>query len=47
MDFAAVFRVMAQIGVCTLITAFAQWLMNVCNNKMTYPGGEGYPQRSF
>ena len=35
-DFAAVFRVMAQIGVCTLITAFAQWLMNVCNNKMTY-----------
>ena len=25
-----------QIGVCTLITALAQWLMNVCNNKMTY-----------
>lgn len=27
---------MIQIGVCTLITALAQWLMNVCNNKMTY-----------
>ena len=27
---------MIQIGVCTLITALAQWLMNVCNNKTTY-----------
>ena len=35
-DFPAVFRVMIQIGVCTLITALSQWLMNVCNNKMTY-----------
>lgn len=31
-----VIRVMIQIGICTLITALAQWLMNVCNNKMTY-----------
>ena len=35
-DFPGVFRVMIQIGVCTLITALAQWLMNICNNKMTY-----------
>ena len=35
-DFPGVFRVLIQIGVCTLITALAQWLMNVCNNKMTY-----------
>ena len=35
-DFPAVIRVMIQIGVCTLVTALAQWLMNVCNNKMTY-----------
>lgn len=35
-DFPGVFRVMVQIGVCTLVTALAQWLMNVCNNKMTY-----------
>lgn len=35
-DFPGVFRVMLQIGICTLITALAQWIMNVCNNKMTY-----------
>lgn len=34
--FPGVIQVMIQIGVCTLITALAQWLMNVCNNKMTY-----------
>ena len=35
-NFAGVFRVMLQIGICTLITALAQWIMNICNNKMTY-----------
>ena len=35
-NFSGVIQVMIQIGVCTLITALAQWLMNVCNNKMTY-----------
>ena len=35
-NFPGVFRIMFQIGVCTLITALAQWLMNICNNKMTY-----------
>lgn len=35
-NFPGVMQVMIQIGVCTLITALAQWLMNVCNNKMTY-----------
>ena len=35
-DFPGVFRVMIRIGICTLVTAFAQWLMNICNNKMTY-----------
>lgn len=35
-NFQGVIQVMIQIGVCTLITALAQWLMNVCNNKMTY-----------
>lgn len=35
-DFPGVLRVMVQIGICTLVTALAQWLMNVCNNKMTY-----------
>ena len=35
-NFPGVIQVMILIGVCTLITALAQWLMNVCNNKMTY-----------
>lgn len=35
-DFPGVIRVMIKIGVCTLITALAQWLMSICNNKMTY-----------
>ncbi len=35
-DFPGVIKVMVRIGICTLITALAQWLMNVCNNKMTY-----------
>ena len=35
-NFPGVFQVMLQIGACTLITALAQWLMNVRNNKMTY-----------
>ena len=35
-DIPGAVRVMVRIGICTLITALAQWLMNVCNNKMTY-----------
>ena len=35
-DFPGVFSILIQIGVCTLVTALAQWLMNICNNKMTY-----------
>lgn len=35
-DFPGVMKVAVQIGICTLITALAQWIMNICNNKMTY-----------
>lgn len=35
-DFPGIIRVMVRIGICTLITALAQWIMNICNNKMTY-----------
>ena len=35
-NFTGVFQVMLQIGVCVLITALAQWIMSICNNKMTY-----------
>ena len=36
-DLPGAVQVMIQIGICTLVTSLAQWLMNVCNNKMTYP----------
>ena len=35
-DFPALRRVLATIGVCVLLTAAAQWVMNVINNKITY-----------
>ena len=35
-EFAVIFRLLGKIGVITGLTAFAQWLMNVCNNKITY-----------
>ncbi len=35
-DFGGVIEILWQIGICILITALAQWLMNICNNKMTY-----------
>ena len=35
-DLPGAVQVMIQIGICTLVTSLAQWLMNVCNNKMTY-----------
>lgn len=35
-DFPGVLRMMLQIGICTFITALSQWIMNICNNKMTY-----------
>ena len=35
-DFTALFKIMLTIACCTIITAIAQWLMNICNNKMTY-----------
>lgn len=35
-DFDKVFRILLKIGVATLLIALVQWIMNVCNNKMTY-----------
>ncbi len=35
-DFGGVMEILVQIATCILVTAFAQWLMNICNNKMTY-----------
>ncbi len=35
-DFAGIFAILKKMGVVIAITALAQWIMNVCNNKMTY-----------
>lgn len=35
-DFGGVFSIMKKIGVAVLITAAAQWVMNTCNNYITY-----------
>lgn len=35
-DFSGISKVLFQIGIVIGITGLAQWLMNVCNNKITY-----------
>ena len=35
-DFTGVFAILKQMAVIIALTAAAQWIMNVCNNKMTY-----------
>ncbi|MDD6810326.1 MAG: ABC transporter ATP-binding protein [Lachnospiraceae bacterium] len=35
-DFPGIFAILKKMAIIIAITAFAQWLMNVCNNKLTY-----------
>ena len=35
-DFAGVFRILKKMAAAIAVTAAAQWIMNVCNNKMAY-----------
>lgn len=35
-DFEAIFTVMLEIGIIMVATALAQWVMNTCNNHITY-----------
>ncbi|MBD5521597.1 MAG: ABC transporter ATP-binding protein [Lachnospiraceae bacterium] len=35
-DFAGILEILKKMAVVILITALSQWLMNICNNKMTY-----------
>lgn len=35
-DMPGIFAIMKQIGIVMLITAIAQWVMNTCNNYITY-----------
>lgn len=35
-DFPAVISIIRKIGIAIFATAIAQWIMNICNNKITY-----------
>ena len=35
-DFKEIFNVLAEIALCTGMIALFQWLVSICNNKMTY-----------
>lgn len=35
-DFAGIFRILRLMAIVIAVTAAAQWIMNVCNNKMAY-----------
>lgn len=35
-DFPAIFSILKQTAVVVALTVLAQWIMNVCNNRMTY-----------
>ena len=35
-NFPAVFQILIKMGILIVITAVAQWLMNLCNNKISY-----------
>ena len=35
-DFDGVFHIMIKIGIAVLVTALSQWIMNTCNNHITY-----------
>ena len=35
-DFEGILAILVKIGIAIALTAVAQWLMNVCNNRMTY-----------
>ncbi|MGN0642476.1 MAG: ABC transporter ATP-binding protein [Huintestinicola sp.] len=35
-DFSAIASILSVVGIVILVTALAQWLLNVCNNKITF-----------
>ncbi len=35
-DFTGIYQILRQMALVILLTAAAQWLMNICNNKITY-----------
>ena len=35
-EFKAITAILSEVGIVIAITALSQWIMNICNNKMTY-----------
>ena len=35
-DFEGIFKILVKIGVISAVTALLQWIMNICNNKITF-----------
>lgn len=46
-DFAKITSILIRLGIIIGITAVVQWLMNVCNNKITYNVSRDLRQRAF
>ena len=46
-DFDGVFAILRQMAVVIGITAVAQWIMNICNNKMTYRNVQDIRDEAF
>lgn len=46
-DFAQIFRLIRQMLAAILVTAAAQWIMNVCNNKIVYRVSSQVRQSAF
>ncbi len=46
-DFQAIFGIMKQIAVVMILTAIAQWVMNTCNNYITYHVVQDIRQDAF
>lgn len=46
-DFVILFGILKKIAVVILITALAQWLMNICNNHITYRVVRDVRKRAF
>ena len=46
-DFAKMTAILVKLAIIVVITAVLQWLMNICNNKITYNVSRDLRQRAF
>lgn len=46
-DFSGIIRILVRLGIIIGATAVLQWLMNVCNNKITYNVSRDLRQQAF